>query len=123
MSKEEQDAMEDKVLPSGFLAVRFDQLLVILALTIGLVWQIAADRYNSYAPYILCPLMLVLVVFSFVARRSVRRFLKEHGEVSITRTFSPNAAGPRKNVLFREVPDLIDKGIDRLLDGKEKGNP
>jgi len=118
MGEAERDVTQEKRLPEGFLLVRFDQLLALLVGTIGVVWSIVGQPHQEYTTYILGPLVLVLAVSSFVARRRVRKFVKEHGEIEIRITFSPEVTRPRKNILFREVAGLIDEAVDRALDGK-----
>jgi len=122
MADAEGDAREVKPLPNGFLFIRFDLLLNLLGSTIATVWMIAANPRQEYTAYILGPVILVLLVCSFVARRQVRRFVREHGEVEIRFVYSPHVKRPKKNILFREVGEMIDAGIDRVLDGKEPGS-
>lgn len=117
MEDERDNATNDASLPDGFLTIRLDQLLVILAMTIVLTWQVAST--TQYALYILGPLVVIFVVSSFVARRGVRRFVREHGTVSITTTFSPDTTGPKKSILFREMACIIDDAIDRVVDGEK----
>jgi len=123
MSEAPHHAAEEKTLPDGFLFVRFDQLLVILGSTIGAIWAILGQAHQEYTAYILGPLVILLLVFSYVARRQVRTFVREHGEVEITFTFSPDATRTKKNILFREVSEVIDDAIDRALDGKGQRQP
>ena len=77
-------------------------------------WVIAGALYQGYTGYVLGPLLLILIVSSFVVRRRVRRCAGEHGKAEIKITVSPDGTSPQKNVLFRKVACLIGEGIDRV---------
>ncbi len=122
MNEQEQSETVAERLPEGFFLVRFDHVLYIISMTI-VVSSMIASKSALYVLCILLPLVLVLGVVSVIARRGVRKFVREHGEVEITFRYSPASTGPKKNVLFREVGGLIDEGIDRVLDRRGQDNP
>ena len=97
----------------------FHQVLQIIAWTLAFSIAIGSSG-PLYVAYILLPCMLVVLVAAIVARRGMRKYLRRHGEVEIRTTFSIQENRPRKNVLYREVAELIDDGIDRVLDGKRE---
>ncbi len=103
-------------LPSGFLTIRLDQLLLMLAMTIALAWQ--AARHPTSALYILAPLMVVFMVSALVARRGMRRFVREHGAFTIVTTYAPETDRGGKSVFLRETGQVIDDAIDNVMDGR-----
>jgi hypothetical protein len=117
MSQEQESQAPQQSLPCGFLLARFDIVLFIIAQTI-LVSALIAGMGSPYGHWILCLFVVILAVAVVVARRGVRRFVREHGPVEITITFGPDAPGLKKNVMFRPVGELVDKAVDRVLDGK-----
>ena len=113
---------EQEHVPEAFLFVRFDQLLCIVGLTIVLCSVITNNAWQ-YAHWVLLSVVVIVAIASLIARRQMRKFVRKHGEVEIRFTFSYDASRPKKNILFREVSELIDTAIDRIADGREQVDP
>ena len=108
--------------PEGLLFVSFDQLLHIVALAIA-TSGIFARHGSEWVAYIHFAFVLTLVIVSLICRRRTRTFLKEHGPLEISITLSPGGIKTRKNIFYRDVGEIVDEVIDRVLDGKEQDNP
>lgn len=122
-AKEESD--EKKALPEGFMLIPFHQVLNMMTLTIALVWlaTFSGSSEKYYTMFIIVPFVILLAIMTFVVRRRMRKFIRDNGDVEIITTFAHDRNRTRKNILNREVSELIDDGIDRLLDGKEEKKP
>ena len=121
MSEDMQKGNESEQarLPEGFLFVNLCQVLYITAISILISSAIALNGYR-YVYFILLPFAFILIVASMVLSRGVRKCLRENGDVEITFTMSYEKPKTRKSIFLRDVGELIDSGIDRILDGKEK---
>ena len=119
MNESQEKMEESERLPDGFIYVSLDQLLSIIAVAIMLAGSFAAEG-TKYLIWIVLPFAFVLMIAAVAARRGVRKFVKKHGKIELTLTFEPETNRPKKSVLFREVGELIDDAVDRILDGKEK---
>jgi len=125
MDKAEQEPEEQKVLPEGFILIPFHQLLNIITVTILVVWGLtfsgSSDKY--YTVFIIVPLVILFTIITYAIRRRMRKFIRDNGDIEIVTTFAYDRNRTKKNILSREVSELIDDGIDRLLDGKEEKKP
>ena len=122
MDDEQESQASEQCLPSGFLFARFDVVLYIVAAAIVTSASIASNGV-FYITWILCPFAVILAIAAVAARRGVRKFVRDHGPVEISFIFSLPASGPKKNVLFRDIGELVDEAVDRVLDGKAQDRP
>jgi len=124
MGKEEENDVETGPtgFPEGFLCASFNEVLCIVLLTIGFCSAVASSG-PAYILYVLTPFVIILGIVAVVSRRRVRKFLRQYGNVRVTLMFSPDTGRPTKSILSRDVGELLDQAVDRILDGKDKDNP
>ena len=124
MADEEQSEMLDETanVPKEFFCVNIHGFLSVVSLT--MLWCIFIARAGqAYINYILWPFTILVCIIDVIYRRRLRAYVRKHGEVRIITTFSPEKDRPVRSVWFREVGEIVDQAIDRVLDGKEKNDP
>ena len=118
MNEGQEKIKENERIPDGFIHIRLDQLLWIVAFVTAIAAAIA-EKGTQYHLWIVTPFIFILLIASVVARRGVRKYVKKYGKVELIFTFEWDNQKPKRSILFRNTGELIDEAIDRILDGKE----
>lgn len=115
MGSHNEKSESEKVLPEGFIFVNFNTLLYAIAMSVICGFTVAGA--GTLGGILLLVFTLVLGLAGIVSRRKSRMFLKENGELEITFTFSPEPdKNVKKQVIFRNVGEIMDDCIDKVLD-------
>lgn len=103
--------------PEGMEVLLLPEALTCGAITMTPLLVICFSSW-AYSGLLGMAYFLILATIIVLLRRGVRKFVREHGPIEIITTLSPSHEHPKKHILFREVGEIIDDTIDRVLDGK-----
>ena len=112
---------QDKHLPTGFEP--WSPQMVLAFVVFGMIFGFSMGQAGALGEYVFMGFILILVVAGIVNRRSMRRYLKQHGDVEVWTRFSLAKDQPKKRLLFRDVAEIIDDALERVLDGKKDETP